>query len=124
MDPMTEVRDRLTAELQERQAAVREVLIRAEDAIAIDTIPNARKFYIRLKANDAAARQAAQLRWNNQERCVKSLRRLNKIIENCSRLRGFWRTPEDKLSSLVELQSQRIINRSSPKVLQYGVSSQ
>uniref|UniRef100_A0A8R1E026 Bardet-Biedl syndrome 2 protein homolog n=1 Tax=Caenorhabditis japonica TaxID=281687 RepID=A0A8R1E026_CAEJA len=63
IDPMTEVRDRLTAELQERQGAVKEIIIRAEDAIAIDNIPEARKFYIRLKANDAAARQAAQLRW-------------------------------------------------------------
>ncbi|CAP35240.2 Protein CBR-BBS-2 [Caenorhabditis briggsae] len=63
LEPMTEVRDRLTAELQERQAAVKEILIRAEDSIAIDDIPDARKFYIRLKANDAAARQAAQLRY-------------------------------------------------------------
>ncbi|KAF1758348.1 hypothetical protein GCK72_014806 [Caenorhabditis remanei] len=122
MDPMTEVRDRLTAELQERQAAVREVLIRAEDAIAIDTIPNARKFYIRLKANDAAARQAAQLRWNNQERCVKSLRRLNKIIENCSRLRVGepGRQIVVTCRAAIAEDNKQIVT----KVLQYGVSSQ
>lgn len=38
IDPMTEVRDRLTAELQERQAAVKEIIIRAEDSIAIDNM--------------------------------------------------------------------------------------
>ncbi|CAI2351205.1 unnamed protein product [Caenorhabditis sp. 36 PRJEB53466] len=120
IDPMTEVRDRLTAELQERQAAVKEIIIRAEDAIAIDNIPEARKFYIRLKANDSAARQAAQLRWNNQERCVKSLRRLNKIIENCSRLRVGEPGRQIVVScrSAIADDNKQIIT----KVLQFGAS--
>ncbi|ULT96750.1 hypothetical protein L5515_012041 [Caenorhabditis briggsae] len=122
LEPMTEVRDRLTAELQERQAAVKEILIRAEDSIAIDDIPDARKFYIRLKANDAAARQAAQLRWNNQERCVKSLRRLNKIIENCSRLRVGepGRQIVVTCRAAISEDNKQIVT----KVLQYGASSQ
>ncbi|CAL2041130.1 unnamed protein product [Caenorhabditis brenneri] len=122
LEPMTEVRDRLTAELQERQTAVREVIIRAEDAIAIDNIPDARKCYIRLKANDAAARQAANLRWNNQDRCVKSLRRLNKIIENCARLRVGepGRQIVTSCRSAISEDNKQIIT----KVLQYGASSQ
>ncbi|CAB3410101.1 unnamed protein product [Caenorhabditis bovis] len=87
IDSMTELRDRLTAELQERQSTVKETLIRAEDSITIDNIPEARKFYLRLKQMESAARQAALLRWNNNERCVKSLRRLHKIIENAAKLR-------------------------------------
>ncbi|CAD6196787.1 unnamed protein product [Caenorhabditis auriculariae] len=87
LDAMTDLRDRLTAELQEKQSAVKETLVRAEDSIGIDNIGMARKLYARLKQMDAAARQASLLRSNNQERCVQSLRRLNKIIENSSKLR-------------------------------------
>uniref|UniRef100_A0A1I7TXJ5 Bardet-Biedl syndrome 2 protein homolog n=1 Tax=Caenorhabditis tropicalis TaxID=1561998 RepID=A0A1I7TXJ5_9PELO len=122
IEPMTEVRDRLTTELQERQAAVKEIIIRAEDSISIDNIPEARKCYIRMKANDAAARQAALLRWNNQERCVKSLRRLNKIIENFARLRVGEPGRQIVVScrSAIADDNKQIVT----KILQYGASSQ
>ncbi|CAI5449364.1 unnamed protein product [Caenorhabditis angaria] len=87
IDPMFEVRDRLTAELQEQQTLVKEAMIRAEDNIGINNLLGARKFYIRLKQLDSAARQSANLRFINNERCIKSMRRLLKIIESTSRLR-------------------------------------
>lgn len=48
----------------------------------------ARKYYNRLKISDTAMRQAYLLRHNHHESMVKGLRRLNKIIEFASKLRG------------------------------------
>ncbi|WKY08410.1 hypothetical protein Q1695_007715 [Nippostrongylus brasiliensis] len=87
LDSMYDVRDRLTTDLTEKQTMLMEVIVRAEDAVAIDDLDLIRKYYTRLRHMDRAVRQAFQLRANNHERFVQSLRRLHKIIEQASKLR-------------------------------------
>lgn len=120
IDTMSEVRNQLVAEQQERQSAVKETIVRAEDAVAINNLTMARKLYIRLKQMDSAARQSALLRANNQERCAQTLRRLNKIIEYASKLR-YGDTAREVVSlcrsAIADDNKQVII-----KVMQFGAA--
>uniref|UniRef100_A0A1I7XV71 BBS2_C domain-containing protein n=1 Tax=Heterorhabditis bacteriophora TaxID=37862 RepID=A0A1I7XV71_HETBA len=93
LDSMYDVRDRLTTDLSEKQYLLKEVLVRAEDALVIDNLSLIRKYYTRLRHMDRSMRQAFFLRSNNHERFVQSLRRLNKIIEHMARLRCIFTIP-------------------------------
>ncbi|CAJ0931430.1 unnamed protein product, partial [Mesorhabditis belari] len=87
MDGVYNAKERLNAELSESQNLLKETLVRAEDALHCDHVSIARRYYTRVKHNDRAMRQAAQLRVTNQARLVTAIRRLNKLVELAARLR-------------------------------------
>ncbi|KAF8373584.1 bbs-2 [Pristionchus pacificus] len=87
MDHMYEVRDRLGTDISEKHSLLKEMILRAEDSIAIDEMILGRKYYSRLRNVERAVRQDYLIGANNHETLVTSLRALHKMIEIASKLR-------------------------------------
>ncbi|GMT24243.1 hypothetical protein PFISCL1PPCAC_15540 [Pristionchus fissidentatus] len=87
MDHMYEVRDRLGTAVSEKHSLLKEMIIRAEDAVAIDDMSLTRKYYTRLRNVERAVRQDYMLSSNIHATLVTSLRSLHKMIEIASKLR-------------------------------------
>ncbi|CAJ0574793.1 unnamed protein product, partial [Mesorhabditis spiculigera] len=87
LEAIYEAKEKLSAELSEAQSIVKETLVRAEDALHCDHVADCRRYYVRVRNNDRAMRQANQLRMANQDRLVAILRRLNKLVELAAKLR-------------------------------------
>ncbi|GMR48119.1 hypothetical protein PMAYCL1PPCAC_18314 [Pristionchus mayeri] len=87
MDYMYEVRDRLGTDISEKHSLLKEMILRAEDAMAIDEMVLGRKYYTRLRNVERAVRQDYLIGANNHETLVTSLRSLHKMIEIGSKLR-------------------------------------
>ncbi|GMS95800.1 hypothetical protein PENTCL1PPCAC_17975 [Pristionchus entomophagus] len=87
MDHMYDVRARLGTDISEKHSLLKEMILRAEDAITIDEMVLGRKYYTRLRNVERAVRQDYLIGANNHETLVTSLRSLHKMIEIASKLR-------------------------------------
>ncbi|CAI4225514.1 unnamed protein product [Auanema sp. JU1783] len=118
IDTMHNVKDRLGAELTDRLKVLKEVIIRAEDAIVLEDWDLTKRYFTRLKNFEREARQAFLLKTSNNERVLESLRKLNKIIENASKLRV-----GEPARSIVSACREAIANENKDiivRILQFG----
>ncbi|VDK75096.1 unnamed protein product [Litomosoides sigmodontis] len=81
------MRDRLSATIAERSSAIKEMLVRAEDARTIRQLRLMNKYYQKMHTLNHAMIAEHKIRCNNHQELLKLLRNLNKIIEQGSRLR-------------------------------------